>query len=279
MKKKSGHKRSIFSVIRMTAAFLLRCGCQSSDSRQDLSDISSLEKIRERGILKVGTTGDYRPLSCFDPASGRYTGFDTELAKDLAHDLHVRIQFVKTSWPALTEDQRAGKFDLAVCGITISDTRKEHAMMSDGYLKNGKTILCRTEDANQYTCLEAVNRPDVRVMVNPGGLNEQFAHEMLPDAVLMIHDVNQEIPGLIACGKADIMITEIIEAGYYAAHDERLAAPLIDHPFTHTELGILTAKGSEDLLSYVNAFLEKEKNTGRISELAERYLFRHTDLL
>ncbi len=264
----------MFSVIRMTAAFLLRCGCQAPDSRQDPSGMSSLEKIRKRGILKVGTTGDYQPLSCFDSASGRYIGFDTELAEDLAHDLHVRIQFVKTSWPALTDDLHAGNFDLAVCGITISDARKELALMSDGYLKNGKTILCRAEDANQYTGLEAVNSPDVRVMVNPGGLNEQFAHEKLPDAALLIHAVNQEIPGLIACGKADIMITEIIEANYYAAHDDRLAAPLIDHPFTHTELGILMGKGSEDLLDYVNEFLEKEKQSGRILELSAKYSIR-----
>ena len=52
-------------------------------------------------------------------------------------------------------------------------------------------------------------------MENPGGLNEKFARENLPDATLIIHDVNQEIPGLIASGEADVMITEIMEAGYY----------------------------------------------------------------
>lgn len=50
-------------------------------------------------------------------------------------------------------------------------------------------------------------------MVNPGGLNEEFAHANLPDATLIIHDVNQEIPSLIAEGEADVMITEMMEAG------------------------------------------------------------------
>ena len=108
-------------------------------------------------------------------------------------------------------------------------------------------------------------------MENPGGLNEKFARENLPDASLTIHDVNQEIPGLVASGEADVMITEIMEAGYYVGKDARLAAPLIHEPFTQGELGVLMPKGSEDLLDYVNAFLAKEKESGRIDELADEY--------
>lgn len=229
------------------------------------------EEIRKRGVLKVGTTGDYRPLSYPDPETGMYTGFDTGLAEDLAKELGVAAEYVKTSWPSLMDDVNAGKFDLAVCGITITGTRKEHALMSDGYLENGKTILCRAEDTYRYSSLDAIDYPGVRVMVNPGGNNEQFARENLKNVTLMIHDANQEIPGLVACGKADIMITEVVEAGYYAGKDERLAAPLIQKPFTHAGLGILMPAGSEDLLNYVNAFLRKEKESGRIAALADRY--------
>ena len=111
-------------------------------------------------------------------------------------------------------------------------------------------------------------------MENPGGLNEKFARENLPNATLIIHDVNQEIPGLIAAGEADVMITEIMEAGYYVGQDSRLAAPLIFDPFTRGQLGVLMPKGSEDLLALVNAFLTEELESGRIDELAEEYIYR-----
>ena len=114
-------------------------------------------------------------------------------------------------------------------------------------------------------------------MENPGGLNEKFARENLPHATLIIHDVNQEIPGLVASGEADVMITEIMEAGFYVGQDSRLVAPLIYEPFTRGQLGILMPKGSEDLLTAVNAFLEKEKTSGRIDELAEEYIYRYID--
>ena len=265
----------IVMLIVMMACLLLSTGCRAEDKSADTSGPAKLEEIKERGVLRVGSTGDYIPMSFLDPETGRYEGFDAELAEDLADSLGVSIEYVETSWPTLMEDTLAGRFDLAICGITGTDARKEQALMSEGYLENGKTVLCRAEDAGIYTGIDAINRPGVRVMENPGGLNEQFARENLPDATLIIHDVNQEIPGLVASGEADVMITEIMEAGYYAGQDERLAAPLIHEPFTDGELGVLMPKGSEDLLDYVNGFLAKEKESGRIDELAEKYIYRY----
>ncbi len=280
MGTKSGHSsRRVFVILMLAAVtlcMLLLAGCQKKEEPAS-SEADKLEEIMDQGVLKVGTTGDYQPMSYLDPDTGEYVGFDNELTKDLAGEMGVEIQYVETSWPTLMEDTLAGKFDLAICGITVNDARKEQALMSDGYIVNGKTILCRAEDADKYTSLEAINRPEVRVMVNPGGLNEQFARENLPDVTLIIHDVNQEIPGLVASGEADIMITEIMEAGYYVGQDSRLAAPLVQEPFTHGEIGVLMPKGSEDLLNYVNEFLRKEKESGRIDELADEYFYRYLE--
>ena len=280
MEKTSGHSNRRVFVILMLAAvtlcMLLLAGCQKKEEPAS-SEANKLEEIMDQGVLKVGTTGDCQPMSYLDPDTGEYVGFENELRKDLAGEMGVEIQYVETSWPTLMEDTLAGKFDLAICGITVNDARKEKALMSNGYIVNGKTILCRAEDADKYTSLEAINRPEVRVMVNPGGLNEQFARENLPDVTLIIHDVNQEIPGLVASGEADIMITEIMEAGYYVGQDSRLAAPLVQEPFTHGEIGVLMPKGSEDLLNYVNDFLRKEKESGRIDELADEYFYRYLE--
>lgn len=276
------HRLLSILVIAVITICMLLTGCRTADNGSEPSDDAVqaetiVEEIQERGVLKVGTTGDYQPVSYLDPKTGGYVGFDIELAEDLADDLGVEVEYVETSWPSLMDDTLAGKFDLAISGITITDARKEQALMSEGYLENGKTLLCRAEDAYKYTSLESVNKPDVRVMENPGGTNEKFARENLPDVTLIIHDVNQEIPGLVASGEADVMITEVVEAGYYVGQDERLAAPLIFEPFTHGELGVLMPKGSEDLLAYVNEFLEKEKKSGRIDKLADDYFFRYID--
>ena len=85
--------------------------------------------------------------------------------------------------------------------------------------------------------------------------------------------------GFCLAARADVMITEILEAGYYVGQDERLAAPLLHEPFTHGELGVLMTKGSEALLNYVNSFLADEKASGRIDELAETFIYLSPDSL
>ena len=230
-------------------------------------------EIVERGTLLIGTTGDYRPLSYCEPTTGDYWGFGIEMAKEIANRIGVNIAFVKTSWPTLTADVLAvpQTFDLAIGGITITDTRRETMLMSDGYLTNGKTILCRTSDANRFHSLEDIDKPDVRVMVNPGGLNEKFANEYLTHARIIVWQKNEEIPARVADGEADVMITEITEAPYYVKTDPRLAAPLLNEPFTHGEIGVLMQKGQEDLLQMVNNTIKQMKSDGSLRSLHEKY--------
>ncbi|MBQ2680713.1 MAG: transporter substrate-binding domain-containing protein, partial [Eggerthellaceae bacterium] len=227
----------------MLAAILTLCGtitlqACASDDRSEAGQ-PTIERIAERGTLLVGTTGDYRPLS-YREADGNYWGFGIEVAQKIAERLRVgerssgmrlgvSIEFVQTSWPTLTADVLAEPqtMDLAIGGITITDARRETMLMSDGYLCNGKTILCRAGEADRYKSLADIDRPEVRVMVNPGGLNEKFANENLTHAQIIVHEKNEEIPSLVAEGKADVMITEITEAPWYVQNDARLVAPLL----------------------------------------------------
>ena len=235
----------------------------------------TVRRIQDRGTLLVGTTGDYRPLSYRD-STGTYHGFCLELAGLIAGRLGVDLAFVPTSWPTLTQDVLAEPqaFDLAMGGITITDARREIMAMSEGYLQNGKTILCRSADSARFTSLAAIDQPGVRVMVNPGGLNEQFARQHLSQATILVHPDNAEIPSLVASGEADLMITEITEAPWYVQHDPHLAAPLLDQPFTHSEIGVLMRQGQEDLLELVNRVIRDARADGTLRRLCEKYGLR-----
>ena len=263
----------------------------------DIPINGKVAEILDRGTILFGTTGDYRPLSfcepkeqreqnqaCLDSAESRqrsavsqpdgtYWGFGVEVAKEIARRLGVDIAFKKTSWPTLTADVLTEPqiFDLAIGGITITETRRETMLMSDGYLANGKTILCRASEAERYKSLADIDKPEVTVMVNPGGLHEKFANENLTHANIVVHQKNEEIPTLVAEGAADVMITEITEATYYVKTDTRLAAPLLNAPFTHGEIGVLMQKGQEDLLQMVNNVIRQMKSDGSLRKLHEKY--------
>ena len=272
MKKRKTWIWVLVAIFCISTACITTCCTSSDDNPVVETQQPTIWRIQERGKLLVGTTGDYRPLS-YREADGNYWGFGIEMAKKIAERIGVGIEFVQTSWPTLTADVLAEPqtFDLAIGGITITDTRRETMLMSEGYLANGKTILCRASESDRYKSLADIDKPEVRVMVNPGGLNEKFAKANLTHATIIVHQKNEEIPSLIAEGEADVMITEITEAPYYVQTDTRLATPLLNDPFTHGEIGVLMKKGQDDLMEMVNNAIRKMKSDGTLRRLHEKY--------
>ena len=235
-----------------------------------------LEDIAARGTIRIGTTGDYIPMSYLNPQTGVYEGIDAELSQLIADSLGVKIEYVPTSWPTLTADTLAGKFDIALCGISRNYARAKTMAMSDAYGEGafGKTILCRKSDAKKYQSLADIDKPEVRVMINPGGTNEKFAHANLKQAKLIVHQENADIPRQVAEGNADIMITETVEAARYIELNDKLAAPLMKAPFTRHSCGILMQKGDQEFLNYINFVLAELKMDGTLAKLEKKYLYR-----
>ena len=235
-----------------------------------------LEDIAARGTIRIGTTGDYIPMSYRNPQTGAYEGIDAELSQLIADSLGVKIEYVPTSWPTLTADTLAGKFDIALCGISRNYARAKTMAMSDAYGEGafGKTILCRKSDAKKYQSLADIDKPEVRVMINPGGTNEKFAHANLKKAKLIVHQENADIPRQVAEGNADIMITETVEAARYIELNDKLAAPLMKAPFTRHSCGILMQKGDQEFLNYINFVLAELKMDGTLAKLEKKYLYK-----
>lgn len=277
-KFRHGIPLSLFALIAWAVSALCNtvvlssCSSDKNEYRTEIPQGGKVAEIVARDTIVIGTTGDYRPLSFREP-DGSCWGFCIEVAGEIAKRLGVHTRFVQTSWPTLSDDVLADpqRFDLAIGGITITDARRETMRMSEGYLANGKTILCRATEAGRYRSLADIDMPGVRVMVNPGGLNEQFARKHLTRATILVHQRNEDIPTLVAEGQADVMITEITEAPYYVQTDTRLAAPLLNEPFTRGEIGVLMRRGQDDLLEMVNGVIRRMKSDGTLRRLHEKY--------
>lgn len=232
----------------------------------------NLDEIKASGKLLVGSTGDYKPMSYLNKETGKYEGFDAEMAASLAKYLGVELVYVPTTWKTLQADTLADKFDVAISGITITDARKAVMAMSDPYLTFGKTVLVTKSKEGQFKSLEDVNQPSVRVMYNPGGTNEKFAKESTPRAQLIMHEQNAEIPGLVGEGKADVMITETMEAVRYVKDNPKVAAPLVDKPFTENHFGVLMSGKCTRLLNAVNTWMAGIKADGTMTAWENQYI-------
>ena len=230
-----------------------------------------LDKIMESKVIRVGTPGDYRPFAIKTDAG--FTGHDIDVIELMAKEMGVKVEYVLTSWPNLMKDIQAGKFDVAVGGITRNVGRIRSIEMLPGYAPFGKVALVRSAEKSKYLTPEDLNKPNVRVIKNPGGTNEAFVLEKLKAAQVSTHDKNVEIPGLIAEGKGDVMITETYEALYYSKADPRLYAAFIDAPLTpKNQLGFMIPTDDADYSRVMGFVWELLDSRGVLKQASDKWL-------
>ncbi len=169
----------------------------------------ALRRIEASHVLRIGTTGDYAPFSA--ESHGRLGGIDIELAQALAHKLGAQAVFERTSWSTLLDDLRANRFDVVIGGVSATPAREAAAAASIPYLSGGKTLIARCRDVRRFDSLAAVDRPGVRVIVNPGGTNEQYVRAHLHRAKVIVYASNVTLFDQLIAGRADVMITDDVE--------------------------------------------------------------------
>jgi cyclohexadienyl dehydratase len=220
----------------------------------------TLDAIRARGVLLVGSTGDYKPFT-FRRSDGSFYGADIEMAQRLANRLGVKLQVVPTIWATLSQDFLDHKFDVAMGGITILPARSAIGSFSAVTYVDGKRPVARCADKERFTSIAAIDQPDVRVIVNPGAANEQFARANLSHAQLTVHRDNATVFDEIIAGHADVMVTDGIEADHQAVVHKELCPTHVAAPFTRLEKAYWMPKDPE-LLALVDTWLAEEKANG-----------------
>jgi chorismate mutase-like protein len=228
-----------------------------------------LDDILARGVLRVGTTGDYKPFTY--RAGSTFIGLDVALAADLARTMGVRLQIVPTTWTTMMPDFAEGRFDLAMGGVSVTLERQKKAYFSIPYLRDGKTPIVRCEDASTYQTLAAIDRADVRVIVNPGGTNERFARAHVPHAKLVVHPDNVTIFDRLLAGDADVMITDAIETRLQQRLHPGLCALHPDAPFDFSEKAVLLPR-DDVLKAYVDQWLHLAIESGSFARVNEQWL-------
>ena len=77
---------------------------------------SRLKSIQDNNLLRVGTTGDFNPMSFRTPGSSTYEGHDIDCANLLAKDMGVSVAFVPTDWKTLLNGLSADQYDIVMTG-------------------------------------------------------------------------------------------------------------------------------------------------------------------
>ncbi len=256
-------------LLRLLSFFLLLAAPLAPAKGQEPA--SRLDQIISRGTIRVGLTGDYRPFSSLDKQTGQFSGLDVDMANSLSQALGVKLELVPTAWANLIADIGAGKFDIGMGGISVTLERQKSAFFSAPVMRTGKTPIARCTDKDKYQTLTEIDRPGVKVIVNPGGTNERFDRANLHAAQIEVFPDNARIFDELAAGHADVMITDSVETRLQHKLHPELCAIHPDKPFDFGELAYLLPRDIA-LKLYVDQWLHLSMENGTYRQLTERWL-------
>ena len=232
---------------------------------------SRLHKILESGVLKVGTTGDWNPMSLRDPASGDYRGFDIDLATDLAKDMGVVVEFVPTDWKTLVSGVVADKYDLTT-SASVNMKRAKVAGYTKSYFAVATVPMTLQSNLEKFQSWADINQQDVTVAVTLGTVFEAEAREYFPDATIKTVEAPARDFQEVLSNRALVSITSNLEASQLIEQYPQLAVIPVQEPRKPKLLAMLVAQDDQVWINYLNHWIDLKHTQGYFRELAAEWL-------
>ena len=154
---------------------------------------SILERIRRRGIIRVGYNEDNLPFAYIND-QGNLVGLDVDLAHAFARDLHVSIEFVRFDRETLAEQMDDDNFDVVMSGLVGTLERSERMQHTDSHMAATLSLVVEDYRVRKFQTLASVrNLADLRI--GYVDLSEGFISRLrssLPNAELISLKTSQQ---------------------------------------------------------------------------------------
>lgn len=236
--------------------------------------IDTLATVRVRGQLRVGVVA-VEPMVMHN-RQGELVGFSVDLARKLAADIGVGVEFVPTSWPQLMPDLLDRRFDVIITGLWVTVPRALIVNYTQPTAVEGVHLMASRARAGSWRNLQDYNQSGVTLTVNAGSEQEKVAQRLFPRANLLRVDIDTVTPVLENKAHAALVSTMAPEALLQRTGD-RLFAPLAD-PVSRTPAAMAIRKGDGDFLSFLNTWIDLQREQGWLAERAAHWA-HNTDWL
>ena len=253
-------KRILVGSILTLSIFCVGCSNNSSESTLD------------KDTLIVGIDDAFAPLG-FKDESGEITGFDIDLAKELAKRLNKKIIFQPIDWTMKESELKSGNIDLIWNGYTITDERKNKVDFSVPYLKN-KQVIVTLADSNINSKSDLANKKvgaqsessAVTAMEKEIDLYNSFSG----GSAITFEDNNQALMDLEA-GRLDAVVADEILVRYYLSLKGEDKFKILEDNFGEEEYGVGIRKGDTGMVDAFNKAYKEMQEDDTLKEISEKW--------
>ncbi|MDQ0162958.1 amino acid ABC transporter substrate-binding protein [Aeribacillus alveayuensis] len=256
-------------VITSIIFSLAACGTANENSQEEKLETAEGEnlydKIKEEGGIRVGTEGTYPPFT-FHDENGELTGYDVEVAKEVAKRLGLEVEFKETQWDAMFAGLNSKRFDMIANQVGIKPERVEKYDFSIPYTVSTAVVVVQ-KDNNDIQSFEDLNgkKAAQSLTSNYGELAKANGAELVG-----VEGFNQAIE-LITSNRVDATINDKLSVLDYMKQKPDAPIKIVAESDDAAESAFMFRKGNEELVEAVNEVLEEMKQDGTLAKLSEKW--------
>jgi len=255
------------SLVLAAAAFVALAGlAEAAESR--------LKRILDSGVLRVGTTGDWNPMTMRDPASNSYKGYDIDMLTEMAADLGVRVEFVAADWKTLVQGIQADKYDITG-SASLSPARAKVAGFSDPYFELATVPLTLKKNVGRFKDWADLDKPDVTIAATLGTVQEQQVKQFFPNAKHKIVEAPARDFQEVLAGRADAHITSNVEAATLVERYPEMMIVPVAALRARTPIAMMLPQDDQIWINWVNHWIRLKRARGFFDELALKWRLRN----
>ncbi|GGO08076.1 amino acid ABC transporter substrate-binding protein [Saccharibacillus kuerlensis] len=238
---------------------------EGASEQSETAAANSLEKIKAEGKMVIGTEGTYPPFTYHD-ASGNLTGFDVDIAREVAKRIGVEAEFVEAPWDSLLAGIDAGRFDSVFNQVAIRDDRKEKYDFSDPYISSGAVLIVREDNTDINSLEDLQGKKSAQSLTsNLADIAKENGAEIVP-----IEGFNQAID-LLNSSRVDATINDNLSFLDLKKQKPDIALKVVAEAEDASQSGAVFAKNNPELVEAANKALADMHSDGTYKTISEKY--------
>lgn len=216
------------------------------------------------GYLTMGTNAYFPPYEYYEGDS--IVGIDAEIAAAVAEKLGLELKIEDMEFDSIITAVTAGKVDMGLAGMTVTEERKQNVNFSDTYATGVQVIIVKEDSAIQ----SADDLADVMIGVQLGTTGDIYCSDDFgEDHVEKYNKGNDAVMALVS-GKVDAVVIDNEPAKSYVAANEGLK--ILDTEYVTEEYAAAISKENTALLDAINAALAELKADGTLDAIVAKYI-------
>lgn len=257
-------KNKMSLILAGVLAALALAGCSGGNNAAE-GDL--LAQVQERGELVIALEGTWSPWSYHDETD-TLTGYDVEVGRLIAQELGVEAKFVEGPWDGLFAGLDAGRYDMVINGVDVTEERSEAYDFSDPYAYNRTVIIVRG-DNEEIASFEDL---DGKTTANTLASTYATLAESYGATPTGVDDLLQTIE-LLEAGRIDATLnSEGTFYDYMNLHPEAdLKIAAVSEDANHVAIPFRKGEESASLREAVDQALAELSASGQLSQLSERF--------